>query len=1074
MPETGSTTNPPAQQNRNALTPEEQSYLQQKNYGQYIHAAQQPGQYNPDYVGRLTASLEKRSTFIGQERTSVGRYVTSFGTGPQATNNPKFQEAYAKMQDLEKEYQLGMKLLSNLEGARHSVGARLPGPPPPPAQSAQIGEIRDASGNVKGVIERYSSGRETTTVTYSPNRSQILAVQTPKEYHDISNNRVLTLNPTYEMRLYEKPLAAPQNVGKVGSMVDTINQNFGTQVLVAAKKGDEYTVGFNPNINVPAGIRSAAEKQLIASQFTKKGDVYSFYAPQERQAPRTEKATLKPDKAAFSAPWDYALGNTMTPLAAPPSMKITVIETVNTIPKNAEELTKQLQKEYAGTFANKQGDIYKAGSQGEIAFKSTSLRDFFRTSFAYEYGQKPISSLEKSVGLNIKLPVVGEVGPISNAAGLILGIPETLFKAPAAAGVVAGAMYRTSRTITPEERASIAGDVYAVYPQFTNLPYAVAFGVGNYLEAGLGSTANTAIGGTAKSVPKNVERLLSVREGVGGFIYRTYGYGKMSFESVIGPGAPGYEVAAQQLAGEFARQAGRGIINIATPILEVNAKGVATSAFFGVIQTAAEFTGAAGNEFLTGSIPQAKTGGPAAAAFKTGSMERQERYNKALSGPMSFLESYPLKGKGGDSYTQEARGLIKGNIMGPPALGITLFESGIALTNAPGLAFEGFGNTQAGQKLAASFNAGAKALGTPEAQGRIEVAAAGGYGVGVIFGAAEQAKPMFNSQTGAVGKMAAKWTSEGRMIWTDTTRLPVNVLEGLDYAYFLGGAKQGALTGLSVSPLGMERPLNFKIAAAATDLGLNPMASPKQAVRQFQKQTAKTEFGVSYPLARQTAQVKNITTRPVSPQLQKMIQRSISKDFSNSFIERPAPNTSLQGGMTMQALVREAPASSLKQDIGLSATSVLRLSAAELRAQKIQEGINSRYETAQMLRQSQAVRVGQTPRQIERVIAPQGERLAEFVGVGVSPRINVSISELQGQTVKERLPFTLPAISFESEKNMGFRMPRPPKIGKMRRGVYAPSLIGVSLRLPAIRTRGSFTGFEIRGLQGIRRKRGRR
>ncbi len=296
--------------------------------------------------------------------------------------------------------------------------------------------------------------------------------------------------------VYMYPEGTRASLEESGISEPTFLEKEGKTYLVAQKEGKDIinVMEVDPLKNAVQPVQSKQLKEFLdLSEYTVAADASFDYKMGASGIDITATGVSKKSGtqgfldfagsggvAEIAAPFQFGVGEGLAPIKA--NATIPVIEggkVVGTIkwdsPYSGNVVkTKQgyeLQSGYeleGGKWANEVGETFSVGSPEELFFSDKyGMRTFFRTDYSYELVQKPIKNMERGSFVQDWL-----VKP-SDVMALYAEIPEMMVKAPFGAGVVLAGAVGAQNAKTEQERLLYAGDVYAAYPSFTQLPIAV-------------------------------------------------------------------------------------------------------------------------------------------------------------------------------------------------------------------------------------------------------------------------------------------------------------------------------------------------------------------------------------------------------------------------------------------------------------------------------------------------------------------------------------------------------------------------------------------------------------------------
>jgi hypothetical protein len=449
------------------------------------------------------------------------------------------------------------------------------------------GYTMDASGNLSGVIQGTTEKRIT-----EPGTGRLRSVQTKDFYQDIENNRTVDLRPLQEIRVYMMPKAAPPNVEKAGSFVDTINANFeGRQVLIAEKQGDTYSVKYNPALSKSGFVDELAAQKLSELGFVEEGDTFRYYQPETSSS----FGTIDTRPQGFQTQFDYV--DQPTPIAF--SVGGSGIEVENQS-QYLGEYVQKLKAKGRGVPAEVMLAPWDIGNIPEtLNIVDTPLTQFFNTDYAGDLARE----VGKYDPYALKTPV-GDISLGSMVVGFVGGAIETPIKSIVAVEnlvVRGGQAYiaqKSGKPLSLETREAIGSDILASgsYLEYAPINIAAALGtVGELARAPTPSPAPTRSG---------LSKLLTVTKQESGNIVEDYGFYQLNRV----PGGTGYLEASLRAGIDPIIQAGRSGLRVASPIINIGRRAAQGAITFGSFEAGIEaVAGAAKANNFGGAIEALKT-----------------------------------------------------------------------------------------------------------------------------------------------------------------------------------------------------------------------------------------------------------------------------------------------------------------------------------------------------------------------------------------------------------------------------------------------------------------------------------
>ncbi|MDD3906523.1 MAG: hypothetical protein PHS46_08405 [Candidatus Omnitrophica bacterium] len=993
-------------------------------YNQYFGLMNNPNP-NPNTTSKLVEELK-------QKVSSLNERVSYFG-GVLAQMRPtdtKYQQVYTTYMHEKQELEQVRAMRDALIGLRNRTGGEVPNQIEPEKPKSPYaygydpatktlklpdgrtvqnveGFTQDAQGNLKNLL--ISSGKETYTVEAKTGvlhdiqtREKYFSLDDMVEYNKLTGEKV---TPTYEYKIFMNPAAqpVPASAASAGSFVDTLNQGFGAQVLVAEKTGDTYTVTINPNITAPDSMAALIDQRLKSFGFTNVSGKYTFVAPSYAitDTPISEVPELAPPSIASANThyvpelggdlllpddslkgfyctqegcfWsgDYAphidlpLTKTQIYFKTEEVLQGTnaygvLIPDINTgftypiyAPLSASDIK-------VAKFVNAKGEAYTPGSNTyeNTFFKPTALRDFYNTDYADELVGHTLRGIENQLGIpNRQLSKVGYV---------FASVPESAIKSGLSLATISGGLFVMSDSLINHQSADTvgyagaAGDIYAAIPSFTKLPLTATWVVGSYLE----SMLNTE---TMKPATEQMAKLMG--EGERGQIASTTKLdtgvirqevklgGGSTYDLNIQPGTPQYAAMESQAAVEPLYKAGSALVRFETPLLQVAANGVTGAVIFGSIQGGIEY----GQKFVQA------WGDPNFKYHFTPQEGLPESYNTYARTNLEIQSN--IQGEQNPILKYAAE-----NVAGLDAIarGIVVFPVAFAenVYRSEGVQHIGYAGRMAAQNL----------ITDPEAVGRIETATVTGAALGVIGGGYNQAKP-FIDEKAVQYQNVLRVTSEGvPQAFAVPVEMGFSAFELMKMGYFVAGTpKPIARELMGELP---ERSGEYQMVAAVQEAGLNPFGMVKPGIMATQKAAnnylAPTAVGMSF------IRPKEYTYTP-----EQAAQRAAFAGITAANMRREFSNTFIEGQLQPQY------ARIMKQNL-----------TRDFARQNTEKPVISQAEADRMLErkieiQEQAIAQGIGTLKAEKVALMQGER--EYTGIGERERVGQGLAERLALGQTERL-----------------------------------------------------------------------
>lgn len=1047
----GSVPPSPPPQTAPAIPPQDRAKFEalaaEAKYKMYFGVMNEPNP-NPATTSKLVEELK-------QKVSSLNERVSYFG-GVLAQMRPtdtKYQQVYTTYMHEKQELEQVRAMRDALIGLRNRTGGEVPNPIEPEKPKSPYaygydpatktlklpdgrtvqnveGFTQDAQGNLKNLL--ISSGKEIYTV--EAKTGMLHDIQTKERYFsldDLVEYNKLTgekVTPKYEYKIFMNPAAqpVPESAAKAGSFVDTINQQFGAQVLVAEKTGDTYTVTINPNITAPDSMASLINERLTSFGFTNISGKYTFvahsFAISDTSIP--EIPELAPPSVA-SADTHYVPGLGGDLLLPDDSLKGFFCTQEGCFTPGEEVYTYKIPQPGTGNltnigtalvdlgdgktglvvqgistapFVNAKGEAYAPGSDTyeNTFFKPTALRDFYNTDYADEWVGHTLRGVEDELGIpNRQLSKVGYV---------LASVPESFIKSAVSLPTISGGLFVMADSIITHQNADsvgyagAAGDIYAAIPSFTKLPLTATWVVGSYLESMLNAeTMKPATEQMAKLMQGGERGQVTATTKLDNGVIRQeikLGGGS-TYDLNIQPGTPQYAAMESQAALEPLYKAGSALVKFETPLLQVAASGVTGGAIFGGIQGGIEY----GQKFVKAwEDPNFKY------HYKPqeGEPETYNTYARAnleiqsnVQGEQNPILKYAAENVAG------LDAIARGIVVLPVAFAENVYRS-------EGVQHVGYAGRMAAQNL----------ITDPEAIGRVETAAVTGAALGVIGGTYNQAKP-FISDKAVQYQNVIRVSAEGvPQVFSIPVEMGFSAYELLKMGYFVAGTPQPIARELMGDIPG--RSGEYQMVAAVQEAGLNPFGAVKPGIMATQKTVnnylAPSVFGMSFIRPTQAAytpeQIKERQAFAVAT------ASNIRREFSNSFIE----------GQLQPQYARV-----MKQNL-----------TRDFERQNTVKPVISQAEADRMIErkieiQEQAIAQGIGTLRAEKIALMQGER--EYLGIGQRERVGQGLAErlAVGQLerlkvgTRERVPEIV--ITGEPQEKPKF-IGKPPKKFRPKKGGY--------------------------------------